>query len=116
MSDRLVKVASCANELEASNLAAYLNENGIKATVEAGVVNTLLNYGPALGGVKILTAAEDEETALALLSKMHDHSDDATANWHCPECSKVVAADFDTCWNCSSPRPESYDSNNEAKD
>ena len=109
MTNQFVTVASCANELEASNIVAFLAANGVEAHVESGAVNTTLNYGPALGDVKVVAATVDQQMASKLMQALRQDKEqhkDQSDGWECPNCHQSVQGDFDVCWNCSAVRPD----------
>ncbi|RYD83023.1 MAG: hypothetical protein EOP84_08540 [Verrucomicrobiaceae bacterium] len=49
---------------------------------------------------------EDFDAASTLIQEFpHLTSPEERTSWTCPKCSEVIEPEFDTCWNCSTPRP-----------
>lgn len=50
---------------------------------------------------------EDYERAFALIRDFESGATGGSRPWDCPQCGERLASQFDTCWNCGTPHPES---------
>jgi len=101
----LVTIASFYTTAEAETLRALLEESGIPAVVsnaEVAGINFLMT--PALGGVKVQTAAQDAAQAQELIAAhggfRHGMIDDNDGTVKCLACGTTIEDDDDTCSKC----------------
>ncbi len=56
---------------------------------------------------------DDYDRAMQILGEIYYAQPSQTPDWRCPACHAEVPGNFDSCWQCSSPRPASPDQANE---
>jgi hypothetical protein len=90
--------------LEEAGIDCFIQNESTSASLGAGVLGLVQSpiFDPALC---ILDDSRYEE-AMALLKSAPESSLPAGADWRCPKCGESVPGNFDTCWNCSTKRPE----------
>lgn len=79
--ERLVTIASFADPASANIARSVLDSEGIAACLGAETANTMLPYGTAMGGVKLMVFAEQADKAKAILAA-HSAADFADSEVH----------------------------------
>jgi hypothetical protein len=101
------KLYEAADRIEAQMLRDELLSAGVESVILgdylSGAAGELpANIWPALWVV----VDSDFDKALQLLQEFTKHhiQKQEGADWRCPKCGEWVAAGFDLCWNCATPR------------
>jgi hypothetical protein len=80
---------------------------------EAGIPNFIRNqYGnnitempsPIFFPALCVMHDEDYEKAMQILGEIYYAPPESAAEWNCPKCSEEVPGNFDSCWQCGTPR------------
>ena len=81
---------------------------------EAGIPSFIRNENsnnPEVSGAEFLPSLcviedKDYEQAISILKSMQVTASRTGPEWICPSCSEKNPANFDSCWNCDSLRPD----------
>jgi len=100
MTGSLVTVATFSSTTEAAIARAALEHAGTRAWLQEEVTSGQLQFGSALGGIKLQVADIDAEMARDTLSGLQVGSSANPPPWNCPDCGQEVGDGFEVCWNC----------------
>ena len=91
--------------LEEAGIDCFIQNENTSATFGAGALGLVQSpiFDPAL----CIVDDSRYDEALALLKTTAEPPSAVGADWRCPQCGESVPGNFQTCWNCSSKRPES---------
>jgi hypothetical protein len=90
--------------LEEAGIDCFIQNENTAATFGAGMLG--LVQSPVFDPTLCIIDDSRFEEATALLKAAGEPPVAVPADWRCPHCSETVPGNFDTCWNCSTDRPE----------
>jgi hypothetical protein len=103
----LVKIAACANAIDAEQIRSRLEQHGIAAFLDGANANTALSHvGTALGGVRVLVRMTDAEQAAEIVASARRDSMASPDPWYCGQCEEEIEGGFDICWSCGNARAD----------
>lgn len=105
MTGSLVTVATFSTTTEAAIARATLEQAGIRAWLQEEVTGGQLQFGSALGGIKLQVADVDAETSRNVLSSLQMESSTNPPPWNCPGCGQEIGDGFEICWHCGHEQP-----------
>jgi hypothetical protein len=96
---------------EAHLVCNLLQAEGIPAEVHGTDLSSTLGIGSAAPGILPtvwISNASDSEKAQALISRFARGELAASSgpSWHCPKCGEIHESQFQSCWKCGAPRPD----------
>ena len=91
--------------LEQAGIDCFIKNEHTSATFGAGALG--LVGSPVFDPALCIVDDSRYEEAVELLKSVVQPSSALGADWRCPQCGETVPANFDMCWKCSSPKPES---------
>jgi hypothetical protein len=103
-------VHECINRREASLIAGFLSDRGIRAEVRGGawqaVEGELVNFRGALPRIYVVDDW-DYDQARALVADYLDLLRRAPEGepWTCPACGEALEPQFQSCWKCQTEKP-----------
>ncbi len=104
------RVFQASDFYSAQLIKAYLNDNGIEATVNGELLMGAIGEIPADSYPSVwLLDAEEYDQAKKLISQYEQNlAEMANVNkdvqWLCAECGESIEGQFSQCWKCGGPR------------
>jgi hypothetical protein len=90
--------------LEEAGIDCFIRNEATSATLGAGILG--LVQSPIFDPVLCILDDSRYDEATALLKSISEPAQAVCADWRCPKCGETIPGNFETCWNCSSDRPE----------
>jgi hypothetical protein len=90
--------------LEEAGIDCFIRNEDTSGTLGAGALGLVLS--PAFEPALCIVDDERYEEAMALVGDAKVPPPLAGTDWRCPKCGEMVPGNFDTCWNCSTTRPQ----------
>ena len=103
----MIKIFEDFDLARVGQFQSVLEAEGIQTHLKNQFMSSAMGEIPFVEVLPELWILEDGDLAKAS-SLIKDLLGDTTKNgpdWTCAECSSVVEAVFDRCWQCSTPRP-----------
>lgn len=106
------EVYAARDEIDATLVRSMLAESGIESQVVGGSIAGAVGEVPAglPSAPGVWVSVDQADTAQDLIREMEhirrQHADTGEV-WNCTGCHEEVTVDFEICWNCQTPRPES---------
>lgn len=98
------------NLAEAELLRHRLAEEGIRSTIRNGLLQGAMGELPANLKPEICVfesglVEQAREVALSFDAELR--APDEGAEWFCSQCEELSPSNFELCWKCRAPRPDS---------
>jgi hypothetical protein len=90
--------------LEEAGIDCFIRNESTSATLGAGILG--LVQSPIFDPVLCILDDSRYDEATALLKSISEPAPAVCADWRCPKCGETIPGNFETCWNCSSDRPQ----------
>jgi hypothetical protein len=91
--------------LEEAGIDCFIQNEHTSATFGAGALG--LTGSPIFDPALCIVDDSRYDEAMAVLKSTEQTAVTVRADWCCPQCKENVPGNFEICWKCSSPAPES---------
>lgn len=91
--------------LDQAGITSFVRNEYTSAALGAGMMGWI--QSPVFDPVLCITEDDRYEEAVELLRNTVTPAVTDRPDWECSKCGESVPGNFDACWNCSAPLPES---------